>query len=294
MNLAAGQPPNVQAPAPRPKQEQAPATQSRPAPIAKADQGNSNQYAEACNHPKDNNSAELCAQWRASIAAERSADAQITANYITGAGAFLSFVSIVLVLVALGQTRKANRVASATARHQLRAYIGLAKPDVDIHRDVGGELVDAKIEVQWRNVGQTPASKIRDRTAWGMFPPSGLPIDFDFPLRTITEDACDKLYLGPTQEFKSVSAQLVTRAEFLEVASGRQRLFIWAAADYVDVFGDNRRSELATELLVTPLKDGQHSFGFNAIPQHNGMDEDCLRPPPARAKPPHWLNPLRG
>jgi hypothetical protein len=78
-------------------------------------------YAESCYKADNHDSADFCAQWRSAIAAEKAADATIWGNSISTAGALLSFVSIVLVLIALGQTRKANRLtmkANARATRQ--------------------------------------------------------------------------------------------------------------------------------------------------------------------------------
>lgn len=68
-------------------------------------------YDERCYYAPNHDSADLCAQWRAVVATERAASAANSGNYIGSAGAVLSFISIVLVLIALGQTRNANRLS---------------------------------------------------------------------------------------------------------------------------------------------------------------------------------------
>jgi hypothetical protein len=88
----------------------------------------SDKYAESCYYANNHDTADLCAQWRAAIAAEKAADATTWANWISTAGAILSFVSIVLVLIALGQTRKANRLTmKANARATRQAISGGAQ-----------------------------------------------------------------------------------------------------------------------------------------------------------------------
>ena len=70
-----------------------------------------NRYADSCYGDKGHDTADLCAQWRAAVAADKNADTAYWSNWIAGAGAMLSFVSIILVVIALGQTRKANRIS---------------------------------------------------------------------------------------------------------------------------------------------------------------------------------------
>jgi len=68
-------------------------------------------YAEACYGSKNHDSADLCAQWRAAIAAEKAAETTRWGNIIAGIGAALSFFSIVLVICALRQTEKSLQIA---------------------------------------------------------------------------------------------------------------------------------------------------------------------------------------
>lgn len=67
-------------------------------------------YDEGCYQSESQNNAELCAQWRAAIGAEKAAERAWWANLIGAIGAALSFASIVLVVIALGLTREANRL----------------------------------------------------------------------------------------------------------------------------------------------------------------------------------------
>lgn len=62
-----------------------------------------------CYEASDHDAADLCAQWRAAIAAERAANGAGLANWIGATSAVLSFISTVLVLIALAQTRTANK-----------------------------------------------------------------------------------------------------------------------------------------------------------------------------------------
>lgn len=70
-------------------------------------------YDERCYDAKSRDNADLCAQWRAAIGAEKAADRAWWSNLIGFFGAVLSFVSIVLVVIALRQTREANQLTKA-------------------------------------------------------------------------------------------------------------------------------------------------------------------------------------
>lgn len=170
-----------------------------------------------------------------------------------------------------------NEIAEDVAAQQLRAYVSWVKFDLDLHRDANGRLVEAAIPLIWKNSGQTPARRLVDRISWEIFP-GGLPPDFDFP-EVDAEGPCDSLVLGPGQEFRSIAIRTLTPEEFVQLAAKKVRCFAWGAVSYTDAFNKRRRTEVATELVITPLKNGQHNISFNAIPQHSGMDEDCMRPP---------------
>lgn len=174
MNLAVIQPPNQQAPAARAQQEQKPLPQASPTPAAEPYKAYPNQYAEACYQAQDHNAADLCAQWRASVAAERAADAQVVSNYITGGGALLSFISILLVLVALRETRRANvistaqtKIAGDTAKQQLRAHIGVAETELVTPMEGMGA---GEVVFQLKNYGGSPALRMEASLAIATLP----------------------------------------------------------------------------------------------------------------------------
>ena len=82
-------------------------------------------HPDPCYQDKDHEAADLCAQWRAALAAEKAARLSNWGNWIAGAGAVLSFASVVLVLMALGQGREANRLNMREAgRNSRRAVTG--------------------------------------------------------------------------------------------------------------------------------------------------------------------------
>jgi hypothetical protein len=79
-------------------------------------------YSERCYESGNHESADLCAQWRAAYAAEKTAGLSYWGNIISAVGALLSFASILLVLAALKQGREANQIArQESARAEVEA-----------------------------------------------------------------------------------------------------------------------------------------------------------------------------
>ena len=120
--------------------------------------------ADRCYQAKNHDSADLCAQWRAAIAAEKAADSTYWGNVVGGIGAALSFLSVVLVIAALRQTERslkesmeANDIASQTAKRQLRAYVMAEDQTIDGLWRGGPTTMTLKVY----NRGQTPAYNVR-------------------------------------------------------------------------------------------------------------------------------------
>ena len=146
-----------------------------------------NRYADSCYGDKGHDTADLCAQWRAAVAADKNADTAYWSNWIAGAGAMLSFVSIILVVIALGQTRKANRIskreygagrldaknaskltedslreARQTNARQLRPYLNFMGEKSNDPKFERG----APIPYAFKNFGQTPAENVGIEFGW--------------------------------------------------------------------------------------------------------------------------------
>ena len=122
--LAAGNPPAQQT------QNQPAAKQTEAPPPSYAPYPNLNE--EACYQAKDHDSADLCAQWRAAIAAEKSAkqaeDAtrwSIVATVLSGIGLAALIYTLIQTERALGEARKGNRLnMKANARATRQAIAG--------------------------------------------------------------------------------------------------------------------------------------------------------------------------
>jgi hypothetical protein len=144
----------------------------------------SDMKADDCYKSKNHDSADLCAQWRAALAAEKAAERALWNNWISAIAAFLSLASIILVVLALRQTDRSlhiaqkdratatrRAIASAedtaralenaktqiavtedTAKRQLRAYIAIEPHG--IHEPNDGFM---PVAINIINNGQTPA-----------------------------------------------------------------------------------------------------------------------------------------
>jgi hypothetical protein len=67
--------------------------------------------ADDCYKSKNHDSADLCAQWRAALAAEKAAERALWNNWISAIAAFFSLVSVLLVIHALRQTDRSLIIA---------------------------------------------------------------------------------------------------------------------------------------------------------------------------------------
>jgi hypothetical protein len=123
-----------------------------------------NKYADRCYQAKNHDTADLCAQWRAAIAAEKAAESGWWGNLISGFGGLLSFISVVLVVMALrqteksrGQAREANHIAKLAHERAVRAYVNVTK--VMVTPFVPGQA--PLFVVEFVNSGATPAMDLR-------------------------------------------------------------------------------------------------------------------------------------
>jgi hypothetical protein len=127
-----------------------------------------------CYQSDDHERSDLCAQWRAALAAEKAAQAAKLSNWISSAGALLSFVSILFVVAALRQARDANRIsakefalsrieAKASAKHAERA-LEIAASALANDREIGQAQVRAYVTIFDPDLsfnGQRPAFRFR-------------------------------------------------------------------------------------------------------------------------------------
>ena len=123
-----------------------------------------NVKADNCYQAKDHDAADLCAQWRAALAAEKSANFTWWGNLIGGAAALFSAASVILVIFALRQTEKslkaardANSIAREIGEAQTRAHVHIDSAKVGFL----GNLLS--LDVVYKNTGQSPAHEINGK-----------------------------------------------------------------------------------------------------------------------------------
>jgi hypothetical protein len=118
------------------------------------------QNADKCYYAKHHDSADLCAQWRAAIAAEYAARSTFWTFVVSVAGAALSAVALVGLLLSLRQTEKslgearaANKIASDNAMRESRAYV--AAIDFHVTNFASGEIPNISWKIE--NFGKSIA-----------------------------------------------------------------------------------------------------------------------------------------
>ena len=128
--------------------------------------------AKGCYNAKNHDAADLCAQWRAAIAAEKSASIGFWGNWISAIGGLLSFASVVLVVFALKQTERSlgeAKEANTIAISALRPWLSIKEIKVRTFAypaPIPGEIpapggarfqVNHQIEITVENTGSKPA-----------------------------------------------------------------------------------------------------------------------------------------
>ena len=115
---------------------------------------------KACYQAQNHDAADLCAQWRAAIAAEKAASATETATKWSEAATVLSALALAALIwtllqteKTLGEARRSNEISEETARRQLRAYVMAKSFRIDGLVPGGRPTIVYEII----NVGQTPA-----------------------------------------------------------------------------------------------------------------------------------------
>lgn len=135
-----------------------------------------NKKAKPCQSEEDDRYSELCAQWKA-------ADAAASSAWWAGAATWVSGISGLLVVVAVGLAYQANAIARTTAKQQLRAYLEINNGRVKFLREppksrvlLGGMRIDDPIEVEFfiDNTGQTPAYDIFLKYDYILWSPTGV------------------------------------------------------------------------------------------------------------------------
>ncbi|WP_373929263.1 hypothetical protein QTN93_10560 [Sphingomonas aerolata] len=235
---------------------------------------------QPCGPTEYKSNDDLCAQWKAADAAEKSAWWAAFAGWFGG----LSFLG---VLGAIGVALHSNWIARDTAKRQLRAYISWDSVTMLLHRDRNGAVIDGRLQIGWKNNGQTPALSFVGDLDWKIFD-GKIPDDFPYAA-SANADKTGRLVIGPGGTSTTAADETINLEQFIAVANGSQRAYVWGWAAYDDAFGQHRKTEIGCEVSIASQADGTFRVQFIAVGPHNGIDDGCLHPPDRAPKIRHAI-----
>jgi hypothetical protein len=197
--------------------------------------------ADACYHAKSRDTADLCAQWRGALAAERAAKAARDAVTWTIVSTVLSAIALLGLLFtlrqterALGEAQRGNLISEDTAKRQLRAYV--LGDEFALSSFGPGQYMKASFNL--RNFGQTPASDVKCVTSMRSF--AGDPVGWKFLFRVIPRAGVfSSSILGPGQahpHINQANAEL-TIDQWNFFTNGTLTLMFAGVISYRDIFG---------------------------------------------------------
>jgi hypothetical protein len=154
------------------------------------------------------------------------------------AATIAAFATIPILVMTLNASRKSSE-------QQLRAYLlmGRSKFEIDGNR--------IKLEIRYKNSGQTPAYDVRWFSAWKVCPLGQfLPETFEEVKIHRRGD------IAPGQEVTTNTVDELTLEDGESVKSGRDDFIFYGTIEYRDVFGNERRTDFRFQ---SHLDDGKLS-----------------------------------
>lgn len=206
-----------------------------------------------CGQDEYGSKADLCAQWKAADAATDSARWAWIATIST-------IISTTAVLGAIYLAYQSNAIARNTAKHQLRAYVGLQRIEMK-------PLSSGAIHIQpvWKNSGQTPALRAMQNISYfiGDEEPR---MDFLFP-ENIHPPQSINIY--PGKEL-NVNGPTISSHDYKMVTFDNKFFMVYGWIEYSDIFPDTKkhRTEFCSRLVAS--NDG---WGWLSMTRFNGVDE---------------------
>ncbi|MBM6577860.1 hypothetical protein KCP91_15860 [Microvirga sp. SRT01] len=215
-----------------------------------------------CTNPVGHDEADLCAQWRAAIAAERGAWAGEWSMRLTIVGSLLSGLGLIALVETLRQGRKAlerarqaNYIADNASRIGLRAYLAFNIEVLKVDLDGPKPTIDLKFLI--RNTGQTPAKgfKVSRRLKIGD------PFEAETFFRTKTwKPTQSRGLLGAGQEAVREKRYGISIGEARKIREGKRHIYFFGEAEYEDVFGNEQKLQFRRWMSKADLGH------FNASP----------------------------
>lgn len=180
------------------------------------------------------------------------------AVWVAGVQAVLSFIGIAFVVLTLRQgqsglssarralrhARKANEIASDTAKRQLRAYITASKAFGVWLGEKGKAPQALQVIIELCNSGQTPTRSLSQTLDKKLVPASDVDSDIGFSLTSGKQSPHSSFGSGAT-----FPANFFVSADELETAKslGHQWVF-YIGNEYTDIFGDSHTSEFCVHI----------------------------------------------
>ncbi|MHB8069757.1 MAG: hypothetical protein ACYDIC_17835 [Desulfobaccales bacterium] len=132
-----------------------------------------------------------------------------------------------------------------------------------------GRSINWKITLEWKNTGNTPTKHMLCHANFNYFP-EGIPDDYDYP--DLMQEKPRKVIVGP----KGFICHTII-IPFPVVYHPHLIIYMWAWADYNDVFKDTPRHRTEYCWKVKMLETGVPQF--DVFGKHNGHDDECYRKP---------------
>ena len=124
---------------------------------------NTEGYTADCQHPKDHEEADLCQQWRAAKASEKSAafaESQWLWNWLQLVVTIATVAAAWAAIIAAKEAQKSVSLTENPAERQLRAYVYVDEVIVENIDDPE----KAFVKIMIKNGGQTPAYELKNKT----------------------------------------------------------------------------------------------------------------------------------
>ena len=221
---------------------------------------------ENYQHPYE---ADLCQQWRAAEAAEKTAVASERTVGLTRllmligalATALLLLMFVPLVMAALAARRAAHgtgavpsSVGDADREDELRAYVDVDKLEFIETPESEGIV---KVKVAFRNSGQTPAFKIRSATNVGIRDVADEDMIPIMPLPDRARANSARPRLGRDATAVDIVQCDSTPSLADRVMNGDATIVVWGFTDYIDVFDRRRKTAFQYLCNAGTLESGQ-------------------------------------
>ena len=201
-------------------------------------------HSDSCYENENHENADLCAQWRSAIAAEKATELAMSSNLISGISAVLSFIGTLLVIAAIRLAYQANKISRDIGQAQVRAYVQVGDVESKFVTEGGNHFL--RTHVYWQNTGVSPT---RNLTWWLDFKVDNFSGRHDFVRGS--NSASGSAVIGAGLKAPDIVIDIPTSALPADFHHGRKPISIFGEVRYGDVFNSDPRhlTEFTVELL---------------------------------------------